>query len=306
MNIEPSAFEPHIRGGVVLLVGWIVMGFGEGGIVGLVSALLSMGAVLVGWALLKYFWQRRSEGAWELPMTSSEPVTRREIRQMRGGPGWLMLQPAVEEERNQGEQFFFAEDVLGKKSCERCGRSFPGVFDQCPYDGGQLKTGEVFAGVRPPEMLDRKVCIHCGRRYHLDVDFCHHDGIRLERDDRLQAEGSEATAFCRQCGYESQTGERKCPRDGERLARVVPGQVESAPPLIPMMECRSCGYLGGPNSIRCPEDHTILSPLLTGQPWALPATGAGPRRKVCGECGEGYSDACDYCAFDGAELVEIN
>lgn len=203
-------------------------------------------------------------------------------------------------------QLFFPDDELGPRSCPQCGRNFPGVFESCPYDNSTLQEGRSLFQSAAIRYLPRKYCRQCTRRFPQSADFCRHDGQPLEEDYSQAAELGEKTYFCRSCGFETQEEQSLCPRDKEPLEVLEPALHQEELPLVPLLECSNCGYMGALGETRCPEDHCFLVPRLSRRPQTLAITGFGPRRKICKECGERYSDQAQYCSFDGAQLVSIH
>lgn len=205
-------------------------------------------------------------------------------------------------------QMAFGQSTESERMCPECGEQFPASVVLCPYDSTPLQNiDEPRTGSSSDEtVLERQRCPGCGRRYSPDPDYCYHDGMRLRQDTVEDADDAPEFKACETCGWEGETDERLCPKDGTELIVVAPGEDGRATPPLPVLVCPECGSFAEPGTARCPEDDAVLTPLRNAHARQLPERGYGPRRKICEECGETFSQAASYCTRDGSELVPMN
>jgi len=205
-------------------------------------------------------------------------------------------------------QMAVGQSTESERMCPECGEQFPASVVLCPYDSTPLKNiDEPRTGTASDEtVLDRQRCPGCGRRYAPEPDYCYHEGMRLRQDTVEDADDAPEFKACEICGWEGETDERLCPRDGAELTVVAPAEDGRATPPLPVLVCPDCGAFAEPGTARCPEDDTVLTPLRNTHASQLPERGYGPRRKICEECGETFSQAASYCTRDGSELVPMN
>lgn len=272
-----------------------------------VVAMAALGAAVVGW-----WWHRRGR---DLQLADEDLLLTQSLPGSRGDPGSVGVGTPIDgelatasEPSSGGEELFFFDESGLSRRCPQCDRSFPSVFEICPFDSTMLREID---GTGDPEglarALPRRYCPQCQRRFELTARYCYHDGTSLRRDrvDRLEA--APALKVCRQCGWESADHlEDICPRDGEPLEVIEPGSLTPVPPAFPFNRCRQCGHLGAADQTTCPVDLTMMLPEFDVRLRALPTAGFGPRRRLCPECGTRFGDHCSHCAFDGAELIDIN
>lgn len=195
-----------------------------------------------------------------------------------------------------------------ERMCPECGEQFPASVVLCPYDSTPLQNIDDDRPVSSSEqtVLERQRCPGCGRRYEPAPDFCYHDGMRLRQDTVEEAEKAPTYKVCETCGWEGETGERICPSDGTELTSVNPSEDGRVSPPVPVLICPECESFAEPGRGRCPEDGAVLTPLHNAHVTQLPERGFGPRRKICQECGETFSQGARYCSYDGSELVPMN
>ena len=235
--------------------------------------------------------QLESKGGSEFPLrtTMESSLVRADARE-RVGP----------------EQIFFAADPDNPaRHCPKCGRNFPGIFEVCPFDTTPLERG----GRQKKTVhtaLPRRFCPDCGRRFGPTAQYCYCDGFPLTRDFAEASETAPIFRVCRECGFETEEDLSECPRDGELLEVIDPSERGEVTPTIPFNRCRNCGHLGAPNETVCPVDGTMMLPEVSARLMSLPPTGFGNRRRICKECGSQFGDQCQYCSFDGKELIPIN
>ena len=149
-------------------------------------------------------------------------------------------------------------------------------------------------------------CPGCDRRFETGAEFCYHDGVKLVADSEEKVDQAPAFTVCDECGWEGGGDRELCPRDGRELTLVDPSRKDRRSPSIPLLVCPECGEYAPPGVARCPQDESLLTPLEYPHARALPVDGAGPRRKICRECGRRYGDAADYCSDDGHRLKSLN
>lgn len=209
---------------------------------------------------------------------------------------------------SSGRAALTSEHSEGARICPKCDRRFPASMVVCPHDANPLRavnSRQARHGDGARETRHRR-CPGCGRRYAPGAQFCYHDGTRLVGDSVEQADEAPHFKMCVQCGWEGQTDEPLCPRDGAELTLVDPSREGRQGPAIPVLVCPECGAHGGPGQAICPEDGEVMTPLSYPHLRALPVDAAGPRRKICKECGHRYGGAAEYCSQDGHHLTALN
>ncbi len=219
-------------------------------------------------------------------------------------PGVPQPQPSVA--RSPAEEAFFAPGDFPSRRCPECERTFPGVFDTCPFDSTALRPHESSGDSEAQRHLPRHYCPDCERRFELGASYCYHDGHTLHRDSDAASNGAATIRVCRDCGFETRDNLTACPRDDEPLITLDPMQRRRVKPVFPYNRCRSCGHVAPPDQTHCPTDGTLLLPELSAQLTALPPTGYGERRLVCPDCGTTYGPGCSHCSHDGTELIVLN
>ncbi len=207
------------------------------------------------------------------------------------------------------QMVFSANPQASKRECPRCHRLFHAHFELCPYDASALR-----AAPRNPHALvsrtkspiQRSQCTNCGRRYENGARYCYIDGLPLIPDTREDAATANAIRVCRSCGVEAKPKEVLCRHDGTELTIIEPSDSTQVAPTIPLLVCKKCRDYAMPGTAFCPNDGELLTPILNARITALPASGFGPRRKLCRKCGTRYSDVCRFCSQDGTRLTPIN
>lgn len=290
----------------------------------LTSMLAAIGVeVFLAYALLVslglgawWFWSRRrrtvalddhSLNALELSHSQREPaVVADELPLLVASDRGSVMEPAPFEDNAQEQIFFPADEKMPPRSCPRCDRTFPGLFEVCPFDKTPLVEGRPSADKDVPTMLSRRFCPECDRRFGPSSRFCYFDGARLRQDFVELSAQAPPLRLCRQCGFETFEKINHCPRDDHDLELLDPATQERIVPTIAMNHCYRCGHLGLPSETICPVDGTLMLPQLSARPTALPSTGYGSRRRICTTCGAQFGDAAHFCSFDGEDLRSIN
>lgn len=216
------------------------------------------------------------------------------------------LEAVVFEDNAQEQIFFPSDENLPPRFCPRCERTFPGLFEICPFDTTPLLEGRPPAGQSTPQALPRRFCPECDRRFSPSSRFCYFDGARLLQDFAEASDQAPALRLCRQCGFETFKSLEQCPRDGQDLELLDPAVRERIIPMIPMNHCFRCGHVGLPSETTCPVDGTLMLPQLNARQLVLPSTGYGNRRRICAKCGTQFGGAAHFCSFDGDDLQSIN
>lgn len=201
---------------------------------------------------------------------------------------------------------FATRKSTGDRECPKCKRRFGETTVLCPFDATPLRSLHLrhkrTAPVADPGSR-RPTCLSCGRRYERSARFCYHDGTPLSLDSPIEAPIVRA---CRSCGFESTDARSACGCGEPDLIEVDPSRSTVQMPTIPLMHCRRCDHVGDSSTTHCPNDAELLYPVMNVSMNALPATGIGPRRKVCETCGRRFSSAAQHCAYDGTKLLHLN
>ncbi|MFB6262345.1 MAG: hypothetical protein ABEL76_01785 [Bradymonadaceae bacterium] len=200
-----------------------------------------------------------------------------------------------------------SERSTSGRICPECGERFPKSVTVCPTDATPLKSLRADDRAEAADDdVDRRRCPVCERRFEREAEYCYHDGTELVPDSAEALEFTPAVTVCSTCGWEGGHERRICPRDGTELVRVDPSTTDEPAPPVPFGLCPECGELAPPGESHCEEDGSVLTPVSRPSVAALPPEGVGPRRSVCRDCGEEFSGAAQFCAFDGSELVGVN
>lgn len=162
----------------------------------------------------------------------------------------------------------------------------------------------------PTDRLDTSIatmrCPRCKRLYDLGASFCPHDGTPLqeiEADPSLYEDHASAPKICPQC-HEMRSGALAfCPEDGARLTPREKDIPVFAP--VTVLFCVETQREVQPGTPRA-SDAPPLVPISGKRTVGLPATGQGPFRKVCPECGARYGLEMKFCAQDNHKLVNLN
>ncbi len=278
--------------------------------VGLELYLVVAVVVLAGWWYREVRARSGGDGATppKLPERSSgdhrgnEPI---ELPAQAAADSGISRQQALGESSAE-EAFFTSDGEMPARQCPECERTFPGVFDVCPFDSSQLRRSDT-SGQSTGDQLPRRYCSACGRRYELNASYCYHDGHKLHRDTDRAAADAPRFHVCRSCGFDTPDPDQEtCPRDGEQLVEIDPVERRRVKPAFPYNRCRRCGHVAAPGETECPVDGSLLLPAISARMSALPPTGHGERRRICRECGTQFGDQCSHCSVDGTELVELN
>lgn len=194
------------------------------------------------------------------------------------------------------------------KECPECRRRFASWMAICPFDAATLRTPGVARARMPGETpLPRRACPECARRFELDAVVCPFDGAELAEDTLEDAARAPVRFACRACGAHRQgveVSEGCC--DAPEPIRMDPSQAGTRTPALPMGACPRCHTYGALGQTHCPNDGELLLPITAIQANTFPATGYGPRRKLCGKCGARFGGEARYCCHDGARLRPIN
>lgn len=280
---------------------------------GLQMTLLGLISVLVvaaGWCSWILYRRRNSDTPTERPQTGAAPAptpTSGVDEPVRaGGTDSGLHQPIDSPAQSPPEEAFFTPGDFPARRCPECDRSFPGVFDVCPFDSTPLREKSTDATKTATEALPRQYCPDCSRRYELGASYCYHDGHTLRRDSDAASRGAPTFRVCRSCGFETRDELAHCPHDDQPLVTLDPMQRRRIKPAFPYNRCRSCGHIAPPDQTHCPTDGTLLLPEISARLTALPPTGYGSRRRVCPDCGTAYGPRCTHCSNDGTELIELN
>lgn len=204
------------------------------------------------------------------------------------------------------EDAFFASSEFPPRRCPDCDRTFPGVFDVCPFDSTPLTEDSASSERSAVERLPRNFCPECSRRYELGASHCYHDGHALRRDTDRASQNAPTFHVCRSCGFDTRDALEECPRDSDPLIALDPMQRRRIKPAFPYNRCRQCGHVAPPDQTHCPTDGALMLPELSARLTALPPTGYGSRRRVCPDCGAPHGSECAHCSRDGTELIELN
>ncbi len=223
--------------------------------------------------------------------------------------GGLLRSPASDDDEMAPEKLFFSSDgELPARRCPQCDRTFPGVFEICPFDTSRLREiTSTSSDKQPGRHLPRRFCSRCERRYELTARYCYDDGQKLDRDHERAGEDAVSFRICRNCGWEScEDIEQGCGCDEPSLTVLDPTRRRHITPAFPFNRCRQCGHLASPEETTCPVDGTLLLPELSARLTVLPPTGHGKRRRICPDCGVQFAPQCNFCSYDGTSLVDIN
>ncbi len=170
--------------------------------------------------------------------------------------------------------------------------------------------GQTHPDTRLRDHLDTSVvsmsCPECSQLYEVGTLFCPYDGQQLHRmeDDPSLLSEEEAEMICPVCSTEHEPGQWFCVHDQARLVPKDPATGAFVP--APIMFCPTCHDEYAPDKRRCPEDETALLPMSGRRTCGLPASGVGPKRRICPDCGHRYPIEAQFCAFDRARLMNIN
>lgn len=282
-----------------------------------VGVEIALAAVLIAGLLVAIWWvwqfYGRQEDALDAPRhaPTEGPFVDPDIT---GSPRPAMpeggrLRPSTKQGEMAPEKLFFSSDSeLPERRCPECERTFPGVFEVCPFDTTRLElNASAESTAEGARLLPRRVCRQCDRRYELTARYCYHDGRELEHDRDRRDRDLPSFRICRNCGWESKaTDSSQCDCSTPSIAVLDPSKRGRITPAFPFNRCRQCGYIASPDQIECPVDGALLLPELSAQLTVLPPTGHGTRRRICTECGAQFGGQCSYCAYDATPLVDIN
>lgn len=280
--------------------------------VGLFLNYIFIAALLIG---LRWYWTKRRASRKlqqldDIPLEDPAYPTLLELADelpLLTTPDATPSLGAAQFEDNAQEQIFFpADEDLPPRFCPRCERTFPGLFEICPFDQTPLSEGRPTSYQTQATPLPRRFCPECDRRFSPSTRFCYFDGARLLQDFEEASALAPPLHFCRHCGFETFKTLDECPRDGQKLERLHPAVRDRIIPMIPMNHCYRCGHLGLPSETICPVDGTLMLPQLNARNLTLPSTGYGVRRRICSKCGAQFGGAAHFCAFDGQDLQSIN
>lgn len=196
-----------------------------------------------------------------------------------------------------------------RRQCSHCKQFFDAHLNYCPNNACALppvQTASATTIINPKNALQRTQCTQCGRRFEEGTRYCYVDGMPLINDTTEEAAHAEPIKVCRICGQEAAQKHERCPHDNTELTLINPGNLTRITPAIPLLICSKCRQYAMPGTAFCPNDGELLTPLVNAKFAALPASGFGPRRKLCRKCGTRYSDACTFCSQDGTPLTPIN
>lgn len=223
----------------------------------------------------------------------------------------IQPQPIAPTSGNTTEAVFSIQPTTARKQCPRCHRFFDSRLDACPHDACARPTT-----VQPASTLllnnharnaaHRTQCTQCHRRFENGTRYCYVDGAPLIYDTDEDTINARIFKICRICGQEADVGQTICPNDNTELTLINPGNINRITPTIPLLICSKCRQYAMPGTAYCPNDGELLTPLVDARVTALPASGFGPRRKLCRKCGTRYSGACTYCSQDGTLLTDIH
>ncbi len=205
-------------------------------------------------------------------------------------------------------QVLFAPGGRGgdHRECPTCKRRFGETLGICPFDSTPLRSlhPRVKRTTRPAITGRRRpTCTSCGRRFESAAKFCYHDGGSLTTESLAEV---PVMRVCRSCGWETPARDGTCGCDEPHVIEIDPSRASVQLPTIPMMQCRRCGTLAPPGTIECVNDGELLYPVMNVELNALPPTGIGPRRRMCGQCGRQFSKGAHYCSYDGTRLSDLN
>ncbi|RAL23972.1 hypothetical protein DL240_07430 [Lujinxingia litoralis] len=271
------------------------------------AALLSgvLGALSLWWAWRLARARRQGAQAQEVAQALAASPEPGEGARATGEVAWRSVSEGVRGEVATTEGHS-GELLVGLASevrvCPGCQRTFPAIFERCPYDGQALERGEASA----ERARGRCSCARCGRRYEAGAAYCPVDGLALSRLPASRGSVNARFRVCRTCGYEAHGEEQTCPEDGHPLVPLESPERAEIAPTVPLMRCRRCGRYGQAGQVRCEVDDTLMMPELNVRLTAFPPTGFGVRRKVCTRCGVQYSGRCEFCSYDGEPLVGMN
>lgn len=298
--------SPLLVGGPAAMPSWL-----GAEALGVAVAILAAGAIAL-WGWIKYRMLRApgngagsSRGRTAEPSAEPDPVD----SPSRPVSDTGQLRALDSEPDLAPQKILFAPSVdLPSRQCPDCERTFPGVFDVCPFDSAPLQQVSSSASGDDSRRLSRQTCPECERRFELTAQYCYHDGHQLERDTVEGAQDAAAFHICRQCGWEhhAEADRARCPRDGHPLITLEPDQRAPLAPPVPFNRCRRCGHIGASNETVCPVDGSLLLPEFDVRLTALPPTGHGTRRRGCPECGTQFGDQCSFCSYDGTPLIALN
>ncbi len=198
------------------------------------------------------------------------------------------------------------------KECPACHRNFASWMAVCPVDATPLEDliarRRAGRSAKGKTALQRLRCPSCERRFAEDARLCPYDGLQLVRDTAEEAAVAPPTTICRSCGADVTDALGRICHCGEDFDPLTldPSDVSNRPPAVPLTVCPRCRAWGSFGQTHCPHDGELLMPVTELEANALPATGYGPRRKVCRTCGVHFSGAYLFCSFDGTELTSIH
>lgn len=204
---------------------------------------------------------------------------------------------------------FSIQHAAPRRHCTHCKQFFDADLDACPHDGcapPHAHPDTANTANNQQRDLHRAQCTQCGRRYEEGTRYCYVDGTFLTNDTPQDAAHAKPLKVCRVCGQEAAQKHERCPHDDTELTLINPGNLTRLTPAIPLLICSKCRQYAMPGTAFCPNDGELLTPLLSARFAALPASGFGPRRKLCRKCGTRFSDACTFCSQDGTPLTPIN
>ena len=202
------------------------------------------------------------------------------------------IQPEIREEAGV---VFHSPDETHR--CPTCAHTFVETLVMCPFDGSLL---EPF--LEPPQH-DNGCCPDCARTFEPSARFCYVDGKMLSnRVDSFSA--TKTFHACEGCGTEWTDDEhRSC---GCMDAPTTISKQLTQAPLVPISKCKQCGYVGAQSQLFCPNDGRVLEPIVNIHHEVFPASGFGPMRAICPDCGTSHGRNAKYCSRDGAVLILLN
>ena len=203
-----------------------------------------------------------------------------------------------------------------QKVCATCRRTYAGWMVICPVDATPLQPNPQHAaqaprraaGLLPPpsqSILMRMRCTSCQRRVAYGASFCPHDGKKLVMDTIEDASTARSFTVCRRCGADPERRAKPCHEQGCDVVTLTPSTLHG-PTGLAMTLCPRCHTFGLPGQLRCPKDDELLVPVTAIELNALPHTGYGPKRKVCGACGTRYAGQVQHCVYDGELLKTLD
>lgn len=198
-----------------------------------------------------------------------------------------------------------------KKECPACHRKYAAWMVVCPFDAQTLREpGPRHRPSRPArgaQTLPRKRCPFCERRFDEGALACPFDATPLVADTLEEAAQAPELTICRTCGKDlTELNEPcGCGEDADVIT-LDPSDTSARTPTLPMTVCPQCRTYGQLGQTHCPRDGELLVPVTSIQANSLPATGHGPRRKLCSKCGTRFSGAYVFCTQDGSRLTPVH